>query len=254
MSIRWRAISAVVVAATALCPPAWAGVGLENMLPKASTSGFRSPALAAAVAPSQVAPIGSNPHRKSYSRWASEWWQWVLETPASENPLLDTTGAKCKVGQRGYVWFLAGSVGTAHVSRRCEVPAGSALFFPLLNNLYAAVKGDPANTKTEAYCRAQVEYVINPGNTLALQIDRKPIQGLRALAERSVLFDAQLPADNIFGLVSADPSVRLLSPACDAGYFVFLSPLPPGRHTVRWVTRTADGSFGQDIIYHLDVK
>ena len=32
--------------------------------------------------------------------------QWQLSIPASENPILDNTGAKCLVGQRGSVWFL----------------------------------------------------------------------------------------------------------------------------------------------------
>src|SRR6266404_1942081 len=38
-----------------------------------------------------------------------EWWQWALSIPASQNPLLDTTGDKCMVGQRGPIWFLAGT-------------------------------------------------------------------------------------------------------------------------------------------------
>ena len=30
---------------------------------------------------------------------AAGWWQWALETPADNNPLLDPTGANCRVGQ-----------------------------------------------------------------------------------------------------------------------------------------------------------
>ena len=35
------------------------------------------------------------------SHLATSWWQWALETPASENPLTDTTGQFAAVNQRG---------------------------------------------------------------------------------------------------------------------------------------------------------
>ena len=31
----------------------------------------------------------------------AEWWQWALSIPASVNPLVDTTGEHCLVGQNG---------------------------------------------------------------------------------------------------------------------------------------------------------
>lgn len=254
MRIRhFGAVSACLLSICTWALPAAAGAGVDQaarMASGATTSG----SVAAAAAPVRIAPVSSNPHRKSYAQWVADWWQWALETPAADNPLLDTTGAKCKVGQRGYVWFLAGSLGPTYTIRNCDIPAGSALFFPLLNNFYGATKGDPPSQKTEAFCRAQIESTIDPANTLALHINGMKIAGLRQQAVRSVLFDVQLPPDNIFGLVSADPSVRLVSPSCDAGYYVFLSPLPPGRHTIRWWTRRADGNIGQNILYRLHVR
>jgi hypothetical protein len=42
------------------------------------------------------------------SHLATSWWEWALETPASENPLTDTTGQFAAVNQpNGSVWFLA---------------------------------------------------------------------------------------------------------------------------------------------------
>ena len=49
------------------------------------------------------------------SHLATSWWQWALETPASENPLTDTTGQFAAVNQSGRVWFLAGNPGGATV-------------------------------------------------------------------------------------------------------------------------------------------
>ena len=62
------------------------------------------------------------------------WWQWALSIPASVNPMLDTTGANCMVGQNGDVWYLAELffVGGS-VTRDCAVPEGVTLFFPVLN-------------------------------------------------------------------------------------------------------------------------
>src|SRR5205807_1772723 len=45
------------------------------------------------------------------SHLATSWWQWVFETPASENPLTDTTGQFGAVNQSGRIWFLAGNPG-----------------------------------------------------------------------------------------------------------------------------------------------
>ena len=59
----------------------------------------------------------------------ASWWQWVLSIPVDENPLLDTTGEKCMVGQSGGVWYLAGTFGAPTVTRDCTVPAGTAFLF-----------------------------------------------------------------------------------------------------------------------------
>src|SRR4029077_11807072 len=66
------------------------------------------------------------------SHLATSWWQWVFETPASENPLTDTTGQFAAVNQSGRVWFLAGNPGGTTV-RTITVPSGKALFFPIVN-------------------------------------------------------------------------------------------------------------------------
>src|SRR5437016_1632482 len=61
----------------------------------------------------------------------AEWWQWALSIPNDENPLLelDTKTQKCIVGQRGDVWFLAGTFSGSPATRACTVPANATLFF-----------------------------------------------------------------------------------------------------------------------------
>ena len=72
---------------------------------------------------------------ESFKELSVEWWQWALSIPTSENPLLDTTGGKCVVGQRGSVWFLAGIFGGGTVTRTCSVPANKILYFPVINSV-----------------------------------------------------------------------------------------------------------------------
>jgi hypothetical protein len=104
-----------------------------------------------------IAPIQSKPHGHSYSEWAATWWQWALGQPTPVNPLRDTTGQFCATGQKGAVWFLAGSGDSAAVSRTCTVPTGQALFFPVINAFYAAFLSDPPDTRTPEFVRSQVD-------------------------------------------------------------------------------------------------
>jgi hypothetical protein len=60
------------------------------------------------------------------------------------------------------------------------------------------------------------------------------------------------PAGRLFGVEDPDPADRLVFPTCDAGYYVFLPPLPPGEHTLHWTASTANG-IEQDVTYHLTV-
>src|SRR6059058_3845619 len=81
--------------------------------------------IVANVTPAQYPPA---------SHLATRWWQWALGTPASENPLTDTTGQFAAVNQSpsGRIWFLAGNFGGTTV-RTITVPKGAALFFPIVN-------------------------------------------------------------------------------------------------------------------------
>jgi hypothetical protein len=65
----------------------------------------------------------------------AKWWQWALSIPVFENPLLDQTGEKCMVGQRGPVWFLVGNFGGGDTTRSCSIPEGKRLFFPVINSV-----------------------------------------------------------------------------------------------------------------------
>ena len=195
-----------------------------------------------------IAPPQSRPHGKSYGEWAAEWWQWALGIPVSSNPLLDLTGENCAVNQPDHVWFLAGTFGGEPVTRECTIPTGRALLFPLINNAYFAFPNDPPETRTEEFIRAQVACAEDA--TLSLvEIDGVPVRDPGRYFEESVVFEVVLGEDNLFGA----PAGFTLSPSVDAGYYLFLTPLTPGEHTIHWQVTSGCG-FSQDITYHLTVS
>ncbi|MFG3345230.1 hypothetical protein ACGF1Z_09200 [Streptomyces sp. NPDC048018] len=63
---------------------------------------------------------------------AARWWQWALSAPEDLSPVADRTGEHAGWQQPDDLWFLAGTYG-GHVVRRCEIPSGRPLFFPVLN-------------------------------------------------------------------------------------------------------------------------
>jgi hypothetical protein len=76
----------------------------------------------------------------------NEWWQWALSIPSATNPILDSNGNRCALGQRGNLWFLAGSTG-GKTERHCTLPAGSRVLIPLHNSFCS-----PSVGLTDAQC------------------------------------------------------------------------------------------------------
>ena len=85
--------------------------------------------------------IDSEPFGLPYREWTGRWWQWALSTPKSVNPLEDRTGKYCAEGQGGPVWFLAGTTGNTHSSKRkCIVPYSKAILFPIIVSQFSFLK------------------------------------------------------------------------------------------------------------------
>lgn len=202
-----------------------------------------------------VAPINSRPHGKSYSQWAASWWQWALQMNATGHPLLPG-GVLCNERQSGKVWFLGGTfTGDGQpVARSCPVPPGTALVVPLIAAGYFAFLNDPADTRTEAFLRAQVECT---DASVSVTIDGVALREPTQYLERSVLFDVQLPVDNVFGVDATVVPELKLSPSVDFGYYLFLNPLPRGTHDIQWTARMTCPSLGtivQNNSYHITVE
>jgi len=159
---------------------------------------------------------------RSQGEWSEKWWIWASSFPSDSSPISDRTGARCGAGQTGPVWFLAGAFGSALVERRCTIPRGAYLFFPLVN------------------------YVVTPDGTHPLTCDAATREARRVTESRTVLVavvDDRKVADlakyrqvspDCFDLAAGAKVGVSVFPSAANGYFLMLSPLAPGRHSLRF--------------------
>lgn len=252
----------LTASAAARCAPGMGGCTIENPTSRLQVQTTES--VTNVVASPQVhegtpriAPIDTQPEGQTYGRWAAAWEQWALGIPAAVNPLLDMTGANCARRQVDEVWFLAGSaLGPSPVVRSCEVPAGKSLFFPLINTVYGAFLNDPPDTRTEEFVRTAGSCT-EPAQISAWIDDFKVPKPTRfftgASGSQSPFFNVQLPPGNVFGLDEAAANELVLSPSAEQGYYLFVRPLPPGKHTIRWIASGCTPGNVQDITYNVSV-
>lgn len=192
----------------ALCPrilaflPAWLAVGL---------------ACASPVVPPTEWVSGAN-----QAEWSVRWWQWAWSFPEDESPVADRTGQACASKQAGDVWFLAGTYGTRRTIRRCTVPAGKYIFFPLINYVFYPPRGvtDTCNSMKASAAR---------------QTDGPLALVLEVGAERVAVSEAHRQVSGrCFDLGARMEPPSRIHPAASDGYYVMLKPLPKGTHVINF--------------------
>jgi hypothetical protein len=216
--------------------------------------------VAVTAARANILPPNSHAFGKTYGAWSAAWWQYVEAQPVSSNPLVDSTGAGCRKAQSGKVFFLVGANGTGSFTRdRCTVPNGKALFFPLVNTFFF----EPGFTAQQDWEALQAAF--GGAKQLHASVDGVPVGNLdpattpyRVCAgpvERcnAPPFSVFLPAENFF--TSEGVKEGTYEPAVADGYYLLLTPLKPGPHTVTFggTALFFGGEFSEDITYHLVV-
>jgi hypothetical protein len=182
------------------------------------------------------------------SALSAQWWQWALSIPAPINPVSDTTGANCFIGQRGPIWFLAGSTTGLPTVRTCTVPEGAALFFPVINAIGINTPVCDGRSFSVAELRAGAAATIDSATGLSVLLDNRSIRGLQRV--RSEIFATVFPQDNLFGAACLGQG-QIYSPSVDDGYYVKLPGLRQGMHHLS-IRGTAAG-FSVDVFYTLSV-
>jgi hypothetical protein len=208
-------------------------------------------ALAIFVPASAVLAKNSN---AAFPQLSGEWWQWVLSIPPSMNPLLDTTGENCMVGQHGTTWFLAGSWVSGPVTRDCDIPQDAALFFPVINEINFDTPGQCGQGAPlpASFYRSLSAAFVNGAANLSVTLDG--ISAGPMHRTQSQVFEVALPDNNLFvGACSPDLTGGVYSPAVDDGYYVRLNPLGVGAHTLHIHGENPSVGFALDVTYNLNV-
>src|SRR5262249_35357224 len=161
------------------------------------------------------------------------------------NPVLDGTGEFAAEGQSGPVWFLAGSFGGPAVrgspSAPVVIPAGKALFFPLMHFGDAVGAGEGTVAELQTLVAADVDRFVY----LECTIDGVDLSNLFDYRAASPVFELTLPAGDVTGY---GPIIFPESVA--DGYWIMLSPLPAGNHVIHFAGIKLGGPTGD---FELDV-
>jgi len=169
----------------------------------------------------------------TYAQWASAWFKWAHEMPLTNSsggvhPFYDTPDFDVAAAQGANVWFLAAPFEkSGMVERRCRIPTGKALFFPIfcveLSNLEADFFAETAADQA-----AWAAYLVDCVSNLFLSIDGQHVGNLAAYRTASPQTVFNAPTPWIQGEIGG------IGTSSGDGYFIFLSPLPPGEHTLHF--------------------
>jgi hypothetical protein len=207
-----------------------------------------------------VIPVGEGCANQTYAELSAAFWQYALGQPTSTSPLLGSAGADCQLGQSGSVFFLAGRFDGTDANRTCTVPAGKALFFPLIAIIDISTPpgfctripnlGQVADCAPEspAELLADVKPVEDSAVRLNASVDGRSLSpaGFRV---QSPAFSLFVPADNLFGGLLP----RQAYMAVADGYYLLIAPLPVGTHTLEFGGATRANKFAQKIKYALTI-
>ncbi|MEQ1636409.1 MAG: hypothetical protein ABL903_06930 [Methylococcales bacterium] len=181
---------------------------------------------------------------KTYGEWSEMWLRWAYAGPKGANSIEDETGDFCAINQpRGKVWFLAGSFNKkTGVARKCSIPSGRALFYPLIETGWIDCPPPSEDSKqSEDYIRQVSASLIDGASMLTSTLDKVPISSLpfqiQTVRVQSPIFTSTLPEHNLFN-GSCGPDTDSTMPAGKTGrnvvdgYWVMLPPLSPGVHVL----------------------
>ncbi len=186
--------------------------------------------------------LQDNPAKEmAYQELSVRWLEWALAQPYTQSAINDQTGERCDVDQGELVWMLAGTH-AGPVSRSCDIPAHTPLFFPLINRwiipgLEPTYEPDDVPgfiewvegyfaTKRDQTCSLTL---ILDGEPLLADTEELDEELYVAVAEP---FDIFLNDDNWatqYGKLGGVYQYGFTD-----GHFALLRPLPPGDHVLEF--------------------
>jgi hypothetical protein len=191
---------------------------------------------------------GSTPYGVPYEDWITKWWQWNMQIPKEQHPVVNPDLTKCPVGKSGNVSFLTHSL-QGKTEYSCTIPAGNAIMIPVSTG---ECTSDEAGSDVPAdmiKCATEGDKYL----TFDVTVDGVRLNSLDQNYAISDIFNMTVPENNFLDLKSGQWQ------AGSGGYFAFLKPLPAGNHEVvvaARVTNPIDPSynFNYDTKYLLSIQ
>ena len=152
------------------------------------------------------------------------------------------------------MWFYAGTFGT-NAESDCTVPAGKMIFMPVYNWIFGAAVYDCEPTVPGVPChvptlRAKAAAAVNAAETVEVTIDGELVQDIWDYREVCPEpFEVTLPENAVFGLPAGT-----FFPHVTDGFWLMLTPLSKGEHTLRAYVSAPSVQLEFTIITHLTVE
>jgi len=190
----------------------------------------------------------SSPFGIPYGQWLAKWWQWSFSIPTANHPRDNYSPEKCGINQAGPVWFLADQLG-GREERTCTIPAGKAIFVPLLI-------GECDYSTPEIKNDADLQRCASEGNNYGVieaTVDGLKVKNLEGYRTQAGFFNITIPQNNIY---NEKPGTYK---AFADGFFLLLEPLKPDTHDLHLKVSVLNPikktfNYNADWIYHLIVK
>jgi hypothetical protein len=193
----------------------------------------------------------SKPYGMTYGQWTVKWWNWALSIPTEINPVYDDSGKFANVSQEDpNVFFLAGTFDGARVERRCTVPSGKAVLFPVMN--YEVNPIEYPNLKTETQMIREVIMDQDDILNLEVTIDGKNVPFYRIRSDPPV-FPLTISRDLIETKEVLKGVKTIASEAASDGYWIFLKHLSKGEHKIFFAGSCSSGARNVRATYNVTV-
>lgn len=166
-----------------------------------------------------VVPAGEAPLGIRYEEWAARWWQWMLSTPAAENPGgMDN----CQAGQGGEVFYIAHAAPGATLQTTCSVGADQHILATGGATIYDISECGGTEEGGRACIQADLEADPAIFSNVSVSVDGEEVSDIDSFRVISPIFEVEYIEGNIYG---SEPGA---SKAMIGGWFVMIEPLPPG--------------------------
>jgi hypothetical protein len=201
---------------------------------------------------------------EAYEELTRRWLVWAMAQPYTQSAINDQTGERCAVDQDHQVWMLAGTHG-GPVTRSCDIPAQTPLFFPLINR-WVMPGLDPSYEPADvpgfiAWVEGYFALQRSRTCSLTLTLDGEPLLADTEEIDQELYvavqepFEVELNDDN--WATAYGKQGGLYSFVFIDGHYALLRPLPPGDHVLEFGGTTCNAAgavlFTTSAVYELHV-